>query len=235
MLGSTDQVQILALDLVHHVFHLGKAHDAGHHVTVDHERRHHIGEAPVDHEIPGVAQDRAVQPGNVSHQVIEAVAAGLAGRVQVNAGQPLHDIHVVGNFPFRHHGLTVALDFHVLAVILADRYAVIDDVGNHQHPFADLGLQLVFLCFQRGKLFGHGVHFRLDLLGLFLQALSQQAADLLGHGLALVAQVVALLDRFPVFLVHADHFIHHGQLLILELFPDVLPNLLGIISEQINV
>ena len=74
MLGGTDEVQVLALDLVHHGVHLGEGHDTLHHVAVDHEGRDDIGEALVDHEVTGIGQDSLVQAGNVAQQVVEAVA-----------------------------------------------------------------------------------------------------------------------------------------------------------------
>ena len=85
VLAGADQVQVLALDLVHHVLHLGKAHDAVDDAGADHERRDVIGESPVDHKISGVGQDGRLQSGDVAAQVVEAGAAGLSGAVQIDA------------------------------------------------------------------------------------------------------------------------------------------------------
>ena len=38
-----------------------------------------VGEALVDHEIPGVGQHGLVQPGDIAQQVVEAAAADTAG------------------------------------------------------------------------------------------------------------------------------------------------------------
>jgi hypothetical protein len=53
VLAGADEVEVLALDLVHHGVHvrLG-AHDALHHVAVDHKGRDAVGEALADHEVP---------------------------------------------------------------------------------------------------------------------------------------------------------------------------------------
>ena len=51
MLTCSDQVQIFSLDLIHHGIHLGKAHNAGHHIAADHERRYTISKASAYHEI----------------------------------------------------------------------------------------------------------------------------------------------------------------------------------------
>ena len=45
MLTGTDQIQILALNLIHHGVHLSKGHNAGHHIAADHKRRHAVGKA----------------------------------------------------------------------------------------------------------------------------------------------------------------------------------------------
>ena len=45
VLGGADKVEILPLDLIHHGVHLGLAHDALHHVAVDHEGGDAEGEA----------------------------------------------------------------------------------------------------------------------------------------------------------------------------------------------
>ena len=58
VLGSTDQIQILALDLVHHVLHLLERHDTGDDFRPDHERRYAISETFIDHEVAGISQDR---------------------------------------------------------------------------------------------------------------------------------------------------------------------------------
>ena len=54
VLARADQIEILALDLVHHGVHVRLAHDALHHVAVDHEGGDAVGEALGDHEIPAV-------------------------------------------------------------------------------------------------------------------------------------------------------------------------------------
>ena len=235
MLGRTNQIEVFTLDLVHHVLHLGEAHHARHHVTVDHVRRDAVGEAAVDHEITAIGQNRGVQASNIAHEVIEAVAGGPAGAVKVDAVQALHDIHMIRNLEIRHDGLAEALDFHVLAVILANRHRRVNDVRNDEHPLADFRLQFVFLRRQplqirlvNGDLF-------LRLFGLFLLTLAHQHANLLGRNLNLVAQGVRLLNRGAVLLVHLDDFVDHDELFVLKLLANVLLHQFGIGTEQIDV
>ena len=52
---------------------------------------------------------------------------------------------MIRNLEIRHDGLAEALDFHVLAVILANRHRRVNDVRNDEHPLADFRLQFVFL------------------------------------------------------------------------------------------
>ena len=74
------KIEVLALDLIHHVLHLGKTHHAGDDVRADHEGGDIVGEAPVDHEIPGVGENGRVQPGDIALEVVKPVAAGSCGR-----------------------------------------------------------------------------------------------------------------------------------------------------------
>ena len=90
----------------------------------------HVGEALVDHEVPGVGQDGLVQAGNVAQQVVEAVAGHAAGGVQIDAVEALHDVHMVGDGIVGHHRLAEALDLHIVAVVGADGHAGIDHLGD---------------------------------------------------------------------------------------------------------
>ena len=133
MLGGADQVQIFAFDLIHHRVHLREGHDAGDHVGTDHEGRHAVGEAAVDHEVPGVGDDGGMQAGDVSHQIIEAVSGHPAGAVQIDAVEGFHDVRMIGHLEIRDHGLAEALQLHVFGIIFADRDRRIDDVRDDHH------------------------------------------------------------------------------------------------------
>src|SRR5699024_12068552 len=63
MLGSTDQIEILPLDLVHHSVHLIKAHHAGHHIAADHIGGNTVGKPTVNHKITGIRQHSGMQTG----------------------------------------------------------------------------------------------------------------------------------------------------------------------------
>ena len=240
MFRSTDEVEVLALDLVHHGVHLGEGHHALDHVAVHHERRDHIGKALVDHEIPGVGQHRFVQAGDVAQQIVEAVARHAACGVQVDAVEALHDLHMVGDGEVRGLGLAETLHFHVVAVIGADGHAGIDHLGNGVHDLLDLGLEFGLLGFQFLQAVSLGGHLLFDFLGFgglagVLLGLAHQHADLLGQLVAVGTQVAGFTDGGAVLGVQGNDLIHQGQLGVLELFADVLLDGFGVFADKADV
>ena len=72
-------------------------------------------------------------------------------------------------------------------------------------------------------------------LGRVFFRLSHEHADLLRQGVALGAQVRRLIDGGAVGLVELDHLVDERQLRVLKLFADVLPNELGVFTDESNV
>ena len=240
VLGGADEVQVLALDLVHHGVHLSLGHNALHHVAVDHEGGDAEGEALVDHKVPGVGQHALVEAGNVAHQVVEAVAGHAAGRVHVDAVKGLHDLGVVGDVKVGGDGLTEALHLHVGGVVGADGHGGINDVGDLEHDVADLLGQLRLQSLQLGQTVGVGLDLGLGLLSLLelggvLLGLAHQDAHLLGQGVALGAQVLSLSNGGTVLAVQLQHLVHQGQLLILELLLDVFLYHVGVFPDKLDI
>ena len=229
VLGGSDQVEVLALDLVHHGVHLGKAHDAGHDAAADHEGRHAVGEALVDHEVSGVGEDGGMESGNVAHEVVETVAGDVACGVEVDAVEALHDICVVGNLKIGNDGLAEFLDLDVAAVVGSQRNGGIDDLRDQHHILAD---DLVSFSLDLVKLVQAAVvsDLCLDGLGLFLLALLHQAADLLGDLLFLGADLIRLLLGCAALGIIFDDLVHERELGILEFLLDVLSDGVGIFS-----
>ena len=235
MLAGADKVQVLALNLVHHGVHVGLGHDALHNIPVNHKGRDAVGKALVDHKVPGVGNHRGLEPGNVAHEIVEAVAAGLAGAVQVDAPKALHNLGVVGHLEVGHHRLAKALHFHVFAVVLANGHGVVDEVGDNQHPLADFGGHLRLLALHLLQLAGDGLHLLFHLLGLVLLALAHQLANLLADGVALLAQLVAPALRGAELGVQLQNLVHQGQLLVLEFLLDVLLYQLRVGADKLDV
>ena len=78
VLAGADQIEVLALDLVHHGVHVRLAHDALHHVAVNHEGGNTIGEPLINHEVPAIGQHRLVEAGDVPQQIVEPIAGDPA-------------------------------------------------------------------------------------------------------------------------------------------------------------
>ena len=133
MFTGADQIQVLSLYLVHHGIHLRKTHHACDNIAADHERRHTVGKAAVDHEIPGIGDHRGVQPCNVTHEIIEPITGHPSCSVQIDSVKALHDLRMVRDLKIRNHRLAKTLHLHVLTVILANGNAGIYDIGDRHH------------------------------------------------------------------------------------------------------
>ena len=235
VLAGAYQEQVLALDLVHHGLHLGEAHYAADHLGADHVGRNAVGESAVDHKVSGVGDDGRVETGDVTHQIVKAVACHLAGALQVDACEALHDLGVVGDLKIGGQGLAVALDLHVLAIVLADRNGGIDDVGDDHHAGADLFGQALLQLLQLGQTGGRLGHLALGGFSLLEALLSHQGADHLGLAVAVSSEGVCLSLGGAKLLIQSNDLVHQGQLAVLELLADVLTNHIGIVSQKLNV
>ena len=199
VLARADQIEVLALNLVHHGVHVRLAHDALDHVAVDHERRDAVGKALADHEIARVGQHGLVQTGDVAHEIVKSVAGDAACGVEINAVEALHDLRVVRDREIWHDGLAEALHLHVAAVVRAERHAGVDDLRDGEHDLVDLGLEFLLLLFKLGQTRRLRRDLRLDGLGLFelgrvLFRLPHEHADLFRQAVALCAQIRRLVD-----------------------------------------
>ena len=146
MLGSTDQIQVFAFDLVHHGIHLVKTHNAGNNVASDHVWRDAVCETAVDHKVTGISQNCGVQTGNVTFQIIKTVSGYFSCTVKVDTIKFFHDFCMIWDLEIRNNRLTKTLNFYVLAIIFSNRDRRINDVRNGHHDLFDLLLKLAFLC-----------------------------------------------------------------------------------------
>jgi len=246
VLAGADQVQVLALDLVHHGVHLREGHNALHHVAVHHEGRDDVGKALVDHKVAGVGQHCLVQAGDVAQQVVEAVAGHAACSVHVDAVKALHDLGVVRDGEIGYDRLTEALCFHVVGVVRADGHAGVDHLGDGVHDLLDAGRQSFLFLLQLCHLVGIGLDggvvgvdlsLQLCLLGLIVALL--QLAEQRAVGLA---QLVAgglegfhFLQRCAVLGILFDDLIHQRQLCVLELLLDVFLDGVRILTDKFDI
>ena len=249
MLGSTDKVEILALDLVHHCVHLGKTHDAVDDCAADHEGRNEVGEALADHEVTRVGEHRRVKPCNIPGEIVEAVARDASGRIEIDSVKTFHDLGVIGDLEIRNDRIAVLRDLDVLGVVLSDRNLVGDYLRNGHHVLlhdgVGLGLdgiQLLYSCGACGNLCLNlldlgGKRCGLISFALLLRGLhaAHQPADLLGELVALASYGVRLGlggSRLGVLL---DDLVDHRELRILEFLADVLADRLRILTQELNV
>ena len=214
--AGADEIEVFALDLVHHGVHFGEAHDAGDDVTADHEGRHAVGEAAVDHEVAGVGEDAGVQARDVADEVVEAVAGHAAGAVQVDAAEALHDVGVVRDLEIGHEGLAETFQLDVFRVVLSDGHGGVDDVRDDHHSLQEFFLHADFLGGELVDARGVAGHFRLDLFGLIFLALPHQLADLLGDGLAFGAESFDLGLDLAVALVELQDLVDEREFAVLE-------------------
>ncbi|MPN09967.1 hypothetical protein SDC9_157260 [bioreactor metagenome] len=61
-----------------------------------------------------------MQSRDVAAQIIEAVAAGLAGAVKIHTVEFFHNVNVVGHLVFWYHWLPKAFNLNIFAVIAAN-------------------------------------------------------------------------------------------------------------------
>ena len=240
VLAGADQIQVLALDLIHHGVHIRLAHNALHHVAVDHEGGDAVGEALGDHEVPAISQHSLVETGNVTQQVVEAGAGDTAGGVHINAVKALHNVRVIGDGEVRHLGLAEALDLYVGGIVRADGHGGVNDLGDLEHDVVDLLVQLSFQLFQSGQPLSLIGDLLLHSLGLsqlagVLLGLTHQHADLLAQAVAVGTELVRLLNVGPALAVQLDDLIHQRQLLVLKLLLDVFLHNVGIFPDKLNV
>ena len=235
MLAGTDQIQVLALDLVHHRIHLGKTHNAGNNLAADHERRYTVGKSSVDHEIAGIGNNCGVQSRNITHQIIETVSGNLSGSIQIDTVELLHDLSVIGNLKIRNNRLTVTGNLHVLGIILTDRNRRIDDIRNGHHQLQNTLGQLLLLLRKLLQSLSISSNFLLHCLSLLALALSHQLTDLLGQLIAGSLQIVSSLLSLTTLCIQLDHLVYHGQLVVLEFLLNILFNNIRILTDKLNI
>ena len=76
-----------------------------------------------------------MEPGDISHQIIEAVSGNFSGAVQINSVKSLHDLCMIRDFKVRNYGFAVFLNLNILAVVFSNWNTRIDDIGNRHHNF----------------------------------------------------------------------------------------------------
>ena len=247
MLGRADQVKVLALDLVHHRFHLREGHDALDDVAVHHERRNDVGKALlVDHKVARVGKHRLVQPRDIAEQIVKAHAGDSSRGFLVDAVKRRHDIHMVGNFKRRHNGISEALDLDVAAVVGSNRDGRVNDVRNHIHDLADARVHLrnrlvelcpaVVVCLD-GSVVAVDLRLQLRLFRLVvtLFELPVKRTVRLRELVARSLEALHLGNRGAALGIEVYHLVDQRQLRVLELLANVFLDGFGIFPQKSDV
>ena len=230
VLGCTDQIQVLALNLVHHRIHLFKTHNACHDIATDHKRRYAVSKSTVDHKISRIRDHCGMQSRDVAHQIIETVTRYLSGSVKINTVKTAHNVCMIRNLKIGNHRLTKLLDLHIAGIIRTDRNRRVNDIRDHHHILCHLlGILLLLLLKLCQTLCEFG-YLCLDCFCLLLFALLHQSANLLGQLISLGTQVIRLLLCCTGFCIQLDHFIDERQLFILKFLFDIFFYHIGVFT-----
>ena len=235
MFARADEIEVLALDLIHHAVHLFEAHDARNDVGADHEGRDAVGEALADHEVACIGEHRGMQARHVAREIVKALAARPSRAVDIDALELFQNVEVIRDFEIGHLGLQEALALDVLGIVFADGRFGGDDVGDRHHHLLELFGDLPFLLLDLGKAFGVGIDLRLDLLRLLRLLFAHEHADLLGERIAAGAKVIPFLREGAAARVERERLVDEGELFLLEFLSDVLAHQIGLGADEIDV
>ena len=142
---------------------------------------------------------------------------------------------MVRDLIIRNERLAEPFDFHILAVILADRNRRVDHLRNDHHFFFELclhfsfpGRELIDPGIVSGDLFFH-------LFGFLFKALSHEFSDFLGNFVFIGSQRFHFRLDVSVFSVQSDHFVNQWELLVLIFLSDILFYCFRVLTNKFNV
>ena len=221
MLGSTDQVKIFSLDLIHHGIHLIKTHNTCYNIRTDHKWWNTIGKSTINHKVSCIRDDCGMNSCNISHQIIETISGNFSGCVKVNTIKTLHNICMIWNFEIRNYRLTELFNLYIAAVIFSNRNRWINDVWNCHHNLCNLFRQFLLLCLKFAKTCCIGCNLCLNFLSFFLLSLCHQSTDLLGNFIFICTKLICLRLCCTSLCIQLDYFINEWKLVILKFLLNV--------------
>ncbi len=235
MLRGSDEVQVLALNLIHHGVHFGETHDTVDNCSADHKRRDYIRESLIDHEIARIGKNGGMESCDVAFQIIESVSGNSSRGIEIDTVKTLHNLCVIGNFKIRHERIAESLKLNILRIIFSDRDLIRDHLRNDHHVLVDNFLSLFLNLIQLLKPLCIGSDLLLDSLGFFLPAFFHQHADLLAETVSLRTDCVCLSLCLAGLCILRDDFVNQRKLLVLELLADVFLYRFRIFSYKFDV
>ena len=159
MFRGSNQIQIFPFNLIHHGIHLCKTHNTIYYRTSDHKRRNTISKSSANHKISCIRNYCRMQSGNITHQIIEAIACYTSRCIHIDSMKFFHNFCMVGNFKIRYYRFTIFLYFHIFTIIFTNRNRWINNIRNNHHILLDLIPKFTFLCFQIRKTCSISCHF----------------------------------------------------------------------------
>ena len=235
MFAGTDQIKVFALDLIHHRVHLCKAHNAGHHIAADHERRNAVCKSAIDHEISCICDNCAVQSCNIAHQIIESVPRYSVSRIQIDAIKAFHDIRMIWDLIIRNERIAKPLYFNVFTIIFTNRNRWVDHLRDDHHLF----FEFCFYFFFAGRqLIDPGIvpgDFCFYFFCFIFKALPHELSDFLGNLVFICSECFHFRFDVSVFSIQSDHGINQRELLILILLPDIFFYSFCVLTNKFNV
>ena len=176
-----------------------------------------------------------MDPRDIAHQVVEAVAGDAPRAVEVDTRETLHNVGMIRDLEIGNDGFAELLALDVLAVVTTHRDRRIDDVRNGHHVALDLLFEFGALGFERGKARRLLRDLLLRRLGFLALPLPHQHADLFRDPVAVGADIVALFLRGSAARVEFDHLVDEREFLILKLLFDVLFYNVGILPDKTQI
>lgn len=129
-LGGGDQIVVQPLQLIHILGKLGQLPGAGHAVLIGDEGRENLGIAVGAVGIHKERNDTALQPAAQPPVEMEPLAGYLSGGLRVQDAQISTQVPVGLRLIVKVGRLAPAAQLHILGIVLADRHALMGDIGD---------------------------------------------------------------------------------------------------------
>ena len=233
VLARRDEVLVFILDLVHDVLEVGEVGYALVCGPVHHVRRYDRDVAARNEQVHREPLERHIEQGEPALQEVEPGAGDLYRALKVGPVVLDGERTVVLQVKRRNPWFSPPLDLDVLGVVLADGYALVQDVWNpHQAVPDPLGERVTFrlnLLDPCGEIRCLGDEHR-GILPCF-----PRAVDLPGYDVSSVAQVSDRYGEFPCSPVHLQHFVDPGQFLGISSSVEVCPDDLGVCANELQL
>ena len=186
----------------------GQLTGTDHGSAVDHKRRENLGVAVFGVGVQIEIDDGALQRGAEALVEMEAGAGDLGGRFRIQNIQSLADVPVGFRLKREFFWLSPAADLHIVAVIVAYRHTLVGHIGDGEQNLLLLVFQFTELAVADLDLLGNHLHPFHDLGDV--SAFFFDLRNLLGLGILLRLLGLHLADDLPALHVDSKYFVHQS-------------------------